>query len=508
MSSAAKRAKTELVPQRGHGSGAAASTSTASSTGAAPEVFTLSSGPSELDGQAATFLEMWRAGELCDVTVLVGGEQFRAHRLILAAGSSYMRARFRSDMKDGGIKPQIELVDVPARAFRSVLEFLYTQTCEVTSESLVPTMQAASRLEVSSLLVAGGRFLESQLTAENACAYWTGAVELGRPIELAPVVDACQACIHGGFSIATNADAFLALPAALLDEILQSNEICAEEVDVFRALMRWERAQPRAHDGDRLAPLLQRVRFKLISPLDLAETVKGEPLVSDRADLKEALVEAFSHHALPIERREEVVGRGIITWNPDDRHEWVQLSSDLLEVSFSGDEYQEDLNGLARATKGWSSGRHYFEFWIPAECEDPKGEDGCGYPSVGVIARDVPLGGDTQLVIGGSHGRGWGWYTFAMSKVHATDHHWSTPIADEARHKVGARTCRYGVLLDIERRTLELYIDGELQVWATHTDVECDAPLFAAVEAGTLASRSFRFNFTATPPPVRELRVI
>ena len=97
----------------------------------------VSSGPSELDGQAATFLEMWRAGELCDVTVLVGGEQFRAHRLILAAGSSYMRARFRSDMKDGGIKPQIELVDVPARAFRSVLEFLYTQTCEVTSESLL-----------------------------------------------------------------------------------------------------------------------------------------------------------------------------------------------------------------------------------------------------------------------------------------------------------------------------------------------------------------------------------
>ena len=125
-----------------------------------------------------------------------------------------------------------------------------------------------------------------------------------------------------------------------------------------------------------------------------------------------------------------------------------------------------------------------------------------------LLLGDVPLGGDTQLVIGGSHGRGWGWYTFAMSKVHATDHRWSTPIADEARHKVGARTCRYGVLLDIERRTLELYIDGELQAWATHTDVQCDAPLFAAVEAGTLASRSFRFNFTATPPPVRALRVI
>ena len=89
-----------------------------------------------------------------------------------------------------------------------------------------------------------------------------------------------------------------------------------------------------------------------------------------------------------------------------------------------------------------------------------------------------------------------------MQKVHTTDPN-SFDMSGEEFPTVTAgldEESVYGVLLDIEARTLELYCNGELIEDATHTDVGCGAPLFAAVEAGTLQNRRFRFNFKATPP--------
>ena len=57
---------------------------------AAPTTIALQRGDhtSFLEGLA----ELWRAGTLCDVTVLVGGRSFKAHRLVLAASSPYFAA--------------------------------------------------------------------------------------------------------------------------------------------------------------------------------------------------------------------------------------------------------------------------------------------------------------------------------------------------------------------------------------------------------------------------------
>ena len=67
------------------------------------------------------------APELADVVLLVEGERFPAHRVILAARSEYFRGLLLSGMQEGsGQQQEIELGEVSARAFRVVLRHLYT----------------------------------------------------------------------------------------------------------------------------------------------------------------------------------------------------------------------------------------------------------------------------------------------------------------------------------------------------------------------------------------------
>jgi hypothetical protein len=64
--------------------------------------------------------------ELADVVLVVEGERFPAHRVMLAARSEYFRGLLLSGMQEGSGQQEIELGEVSARAFRVVLRHLYT----------------------------------------------------------------------------------------------------------------------------------------------------------------------------------------------------------------------------------------------------------------------------------------------------------------------------------------------------------------------------------------------
>ena len=66
-------------------------------------------------------------GTLADVVLVVDGERFPAHRVILAARSEYFRGLFLSGMQGGSSEGEMhEIAQVSAGAFRVVLRYLYT----------------------------------------------------------------------------------------------------------------------------------------------------------------------------------------------------------------------------------------------------------------------------------------------------------------------------------------------------------------------------------------------
>ncbi|XP_037461174.1 BTB/POZ and MATH domain-containing protein 2-like [Triticum dicoccoides] len=62
-----------------------------------------------------------------DVTFLVSGESFAAHKLILAARSPVFMAEFFGDMKEK-CAARVEIKDMQAAVFKALLHFIYTDT--------------------------------------------------------------------------------------------------------------------------------------------------------------------------------------------------------------------------------------------------------------------------------------------------------------------------------------------------------------------------------------------
>jgi speckle-type POZ protein len=87
--------------------------------------------PSDLHQQLGNLL---KSMDGADVTFIVGGERFSAHRSVLAARSSVFKAELFGDMKENSCDP-IEISDMEADVFKSLLHFVYTDSLpELTHE--------------------------------------------------------------------------------------------------------------------------------------------------------------------------------------------------------------------------------------------------------------------------------------------------------------------------------------------------------------------------------------
>ena len=62
--------------------------------------------------------------EFCDIDIQVGSQTFRAHKIILAAGSSYFSAMFCSGMMEDHADV-VTLYDIDPKIFSVLLDFIY-----------------------------------------------------------------------------------------------------------------------------------------------------------------------------------------------------------------------------------------------------------------------------------------------------------------------------------------------------------------------------------------------
>jgi len=73
-----------------------------------------------------TICDMWRDGELCDVTLVADGVELPAHRLVLASVSPYFRTLFGVGLTDSK-SPTINIVNFSADILRKILKYIYEQ---------------------------------------------------------------------------------------------------------------------------------------------------------------------------------------------------------------------------------------------------------------------------------------------------------------------------------------------------------------------------------------------
>ena len=96
--------------------------------------------------------ELRKEGILCDVTLRIEGQDFKAHRCVLSAASPYFRALFTCEFKlIENIRNLIDLQDMKSTAAEEVLDFIYTGQAMVDSANARDLLSAADYLIMPSL---------------------------------------------------------------------------------------------------------------------------------------------------------------------------------------------------------------------------------------------------------------------------------------------------------------------------------------------------------------------
>ena len=196
---------------------------------------------------------MWREEQLCDCQVRVDGRVFPAHRIVLAACSTFMRSAFTSETATASVA----LEEMEAAIFEAVLEFVYAGTCTFDESLSLAVLQAASRLGITQLETEMVSHIKTHIDPATCLDVW----KAGDALSLPAMAEAARRCVEEAFVEVAAGDAWLGATAPWLECLLVSEELAVEtEEQVFDALMRWytgQRPPPKHEVLDRLLALAE-----------------------------------------------------------------------------------------------------------------------------------------------------------------------------------------------------------------------------------------------------------
>ena len=249
----------------------------------------------------AELTKMWREGSFLDCVVVVEGREFKAHRIVLAASSAFMKSAFSVGLAET-TSARLVLEDLGASTFEALLTWCYDGEVAIDEDRLHDLLRAAARLQVPPLLEACENLLVAHLAPNEALVVW----ELGDQHTLPRLVEAAKAAVAAAFAEVAATDAFARLPAAWLEELLQSDHIVVKsEQEVFLGLQQWHAAQDPKPSDEALGRLLGCVRWALLDEAFLTGTVNSSGLfaTAEHAMIMAAALQQALFRSKPRARR-------------------------------------------------------------------------------------------------------------------------------------------------------------------------------------------------------------
>ena len=220
-----------------------------------------------------------RQSSSCDVSFLVGGRIFHAHRLILAAQSEYFEKLLdtKTSFQESNTKNSISLPDKDAEAFESVLEYLYSGYLSISNKNIqtnVQILQMAHEFQMSALFESIGEQLSNNLTASNVLYIYFEAATL---YLLPKLQRACLNFVCNHTTEIIEGEEFYQLPSQCMAQVVSWEELGVPEWDILLAVCKWATENEDELTKQEIAQVFQNIRFGLLSDID-ASFVDLEPV--------------------------------------------------------------------------------------------------------------------------------------------------------------------------------------------------------------------------------------
>ena len=247
---------------------------------------------------AITFFQsvhgLFQKGYLCDYTIVAEGQSFKTHRTILASVSDYFRVMLTGQMIEAK-QDHVELKGVSANAMTELLSFAYTGRLSLSMDDVVDTLSGASHLQMQGALELCSEFLRTEVSRKTC----VDILNMAEMYSLSKVISIGLDYVINHFEKVIESDQFYKLHRDHLIVILRSNRICiSSELQLFHLVRRWVEFDSQ----ERLKfvyPLLEHVRFALMTPEELVDQVANSNLVAADDRCRVLLDEAFQYHVLP-----------------------------------------------------------------------------------------------------------------------------------------------------------------------------------------------------------------
>ena len=176
---------------------------------------------------------------MSDVVLCCEGssKEFRSHKYVLATSSSVFYAMFYGELAEKN--STVYLSDSNDDTLEEFLRFLYTDDCNLTADNAVFVLYLAKKYIVPSLAEKCTEFLEANLATENVFVVLQQALQFDEK----KLEKKCWGMIDLKTSEAIVSDAFTDITQSTLAEFLKRESLNVKEVDLFKAVVKWSKAE-------------------------------------------------------------------------------------------------------------------------------------------------------------------------------------------------------------------------------------------------------------------------
>ncbi|CAI6350816.1 unnamed protein product [Macrosiphum euphorbiae] len=220
---------------------------------------------------------MRRKNEFCDIQFLVGEIKISAHKAILSSHSSYFNDMFNGNFKDSKLL-DIKNVEITPSSFELLIDFLYTSQITI------------NYYNVQELLIAS-RFLMLNDVEKECLKYLEQNIDIGNFMTVKRIADRNEikdlhelflSYVLKNYNNVVKSNTFLSFSFELMMELIQSDDLHAEEEEAYESIMMWLK-----HDLKErlkcLPELFKSIRLSLMSIDYLDDIVQEEELI--RSDI-------------------------------------------------------------------------------------------------------------------------------------------------------------------------------------------------------------------------------
>ena len=231
---------------------------------------------------------------MSDITFLVNGEKFHAHKFVLALDSEIFYAMFYGPMADD--RKEIDIVDCEnPEDFLEFLSLIYKKSANVTWENV----EQLSYLRKKYMVMEMGLFskLVKSTVKTNNCLR---SLDTSVALEEDGMIEECLGVIRRDVSVLVKAQQFLELKQPALKILLTQDILNIREIDLFNAVDKWCSYQVEVNKlnastttkRDVLGDALYQIRFPLMELEDFATYCRPSRILKNKeiVDLYDTIV--------------------------------------------------------------------------------------------------------------------------------------------------------------------------------------------------------------------------